>query len=146
MVWNAITGSAGWDPWRELHQVQSQLNRLFSDFSADRTREFPPVELWTGEDGALLRAQLPGLSPADAELSVVGDTVTLKGNRPGPEASAGERYHRQEREVRGFLRTIQLPFTVESEKVRAQSRNGVLEVTLPRAASERPRKIHVESA
>ena len=146
MVWNALTSGAGWDPWRELHQVQSQLNRLMSDAWADRAREFPPVELWTGEEGAVLRAQLPGLSPEDAELSVVGDTVTLKGNRPGPEASARERYHRREREAGGFVRTIQLPFTVESEKVRAQFRNGVLEVTLPRAASERPRKIQVESA
>jgi HSP20 family protein len=133
MVWNAFTGGARWDPWRELHHVERQLNRLFSGFTGDGAREFPPIELWTGESGLLLRAQLPGLSADGLELTVVGDALTLEGSRP-------------EREAGGFARTIRLPFAVESEQVRAKFLNGVLEVTLPRAASERPHKIQVQSA
>jgi HSP20 family protein len=145
MVWNAFTDGARWDPWRDLHQVHTQLNRLFSDFTSSGASEFPPVELWTGESGLVLRARLPGLSPEDIELTVVGDTLTLKGSRPAPETSAAESYRRRERASGKFLRTIRLPIAVESEQIRARFEKGVLEVTLPRAASERPHKIHVQS-
>ncbi len=102
--------------------------------SSNGAREFPPIEIWSGDDGLLLAARLPGLESEDIEITVVGDTLTLKGNRRGPERSAGE-----------FSRTIQLPFAIEGDGVRAQFQRGVLEVRLPRAASERPRKIHVET-
>jgi HSP20 family protein len=134
MVWNAITGGAGWESWRELHPLHAPWSRLFSALSVDGAREFPPIEIWSGAEGLLLAARLPGVEPGDIELTVVGDTLTLKGNRRDPERSAGE-----------FTRTIQLPFAVEGDQVRAQFQHGVLEVKLPRAASERPRKIHVET-
>jgi HSP20 family protein len=134
MVWNAITGGAGWESWRELHPLHAQRSGLFSALSLSGAREFPPIEIWNGDEGLLLAARLPGLEPGDIEITVVGDTLTLKGNRRSPERSAGE-----------FTRTIQLPFAIEGDQVRAQFQHGVLEVKLPRAASERPRKIHVET-
>jgi HSP20 family protein len=82
----------------------------------------------------------------DFELTVVDDTVTLKGKRPGSDSSAGATLHRQERDAGQFIRTIQLPFGVEGDQVQARLQNGVLEVDLPRATSEKPRKITVKSA
>ena len=94
--------------------------------------EYPAIDLWTREDGIRLHAQLPGVAVSDIDLSVVGDTVTFKGTRPNAESGR-------------FVRTVQLPFPVESEAVRARFQNGVLEVELPRAASDKPRKITVQS-
>jgi HSP20 family protein len=145
MVWNAITGGAGWEAWRELHPLHAPWSRLFSALSVNGADEFPPIEIWSGDEGLLLAARLPGLQSEDVDVTVVGDTLTLAGKRRGPEPGSGERCHRRERAVGEFTRTIQLPFAIEGDQVRALFRHGLLEVKLPRAASERPRKIHVET-
>ena len=95
--------------------------------------EFPPVEIWSNESGAILRAQIPGAKPEDVELEVEKDRVTLAGPRTG-------------REPGRFVREIRLPFAADSTGVRAQFHRGVLEVELPRAAADKPRKITVKSA
>jgi len=93
-----------------------------------------------------MHAQLPGMEASDLELSVVGETLTLKGNRTGSGTKTSESSHRREREAGRFVRTLQMPFGVDTERVRARFENGVLEIELPRAASEKPRKITVKSA
>lgn len=146
MVWNVFTRGGTWDPWRELHRIHSQADRVFSELSTSAPREFPPIEIWSGEAGLLVRAELPGISSDSIELSVVDQTLTLKGERPGPDAKDGESYHRHEREAGRFVRTVELPFAVEQEQVQARFANGVLVVELPRAASLKPKKIIVKSA
>ena len=123
MVWSRFSREFGASPWRELE-------RMFAGFASDEPRAFPPVEIWSGDDGILLRAQVPGFSADEIELSVVGDRLTLKGER-----STGR-----------FLRTLEMPFGIESEHVRARFQDGMLEVELPRKASEKPRKIDVKGA
>ena len=144
MVWNQL--SMGWNPWAELSRMQSELDRLFA--GADRaaaTAEFPPIEVWSGEDGLKLHAELAGFDANDLEVSVVGDTLTLRGSRAGENASSGT-WHRQERGSGRFVRTLQLPFAIEADAVKASMRNGILDLELPRAASEKPRKITVEAS
>jgi HSP20 family protein len=144
MVWNAYT-RAGWNPWLELSRMHSELDRLLEGEGrpAPGRGEFPPIEVWSGEAGLKLYAQLPGFEPEDIEASVVGDTLTLKGTR-AEQAADGGTWHRQERAARHFVRSFQLPFAVEQDGVKASLRNGWLEVELPRAASEKPRRIAVE--
>ena len=120
MYWNAFTRPSAFDPWLEFHRIHSALASV----------EYPPVEVWSKDDGALLRAQLPGTTPEDVELEVEKDKVTLKGPRPGSEAGR-------------FVREIQLPFAAESGGVRATLSRGLLEVELPRAEAEKPKKITV---
>src|SRR5262245_23236149 len=132
MVWNAFMRGSMGDPLRELERLHRRIDRLFAGPSTFTANEYPAIELWNGEDGIRLHAQLPGVTAADIDLSVVGDNVTLKGTR-------------REREAGRFVRTIQLPFPVEGDAVRARFKNGVLEVELPRAASDKPRKITVQS-
>jgi HSP20 family protein len=108
--------------------------------------EFPPVEVWSGEQGLKLLARLPGIETKDVEVSVVGDVLTLKGARAEDGEQEGEAWHRRERGSGRFARSFQLPFQVEADEVRASMRDGVLEVLLPRAASEKPRRIAVETA
>ncbi len=102
-------------------------------FAIDPRLEFPPVEVWSNDAGAILRAQLPGAQPEELEVEVEKDRVTLAGPRSG-------------REPGRFVREIRLPFAADSAGVRAQFHRGVLEVELPRAEAEKPRKITVKSA
>lgn len=138
MVWNAFMRGTRVDPLAELE-------RFITTAFPGTANEYPAIDLWVGDEGVRLHAQLPGLAASDIDLSVVGDTVTLKGVRPSAEPGTPDAFHRRERESGRFVRTIQLPFPVESDAVRARFRNGMLEVELPRAASDKPKKITVQS-
>ena len=135
-------------PWREMERLQREMNRLYSDFSTSRpgAANFPAMNVWTNQEGAVVTAELPGLNPEDIDISVVGETLTLSGTREREELKEGERYHRQERGFGKFTRTFQLPFLVEADNVEATFEKGVLYITLPRAESDKPRKISVKSA
>jgi HSP20 family protein len=81
----------------------------------------------------------------DLEISVVGDTLTLRGVRAPEKLGEGENYHRRERGSGRFTRALQLPFRIEADEVSATLKNGVLNITLPRAQADRPRKIQVKA-
>lgn len=146
MYRNTFTNVAAWTPWQEMQRIQTELNRLVGGLERTIEPEFPPIEAWAGEQGLRIVAALPGVEMKDVDLSVVGDTLTLKGTRPELGATEGETFHRRERGTGTFTRTLQLPFNIEVEAVKATSRNGMLEIDLPRAVSERPRKIAVQPA
>jgi HSP20 family protein len=90
-----------------------------------------------------VRAEIPGIEPNDMEISLVNDTLTVKGSRQAEVLQEDETCHRQERGYGQFTRTIQLPFAIEADRVQASFNSGVLEVKLPRAEAEKPRKISV---
>ena len=136
-------------PWREFDRMQAEVDRLF-----DRTRGpndsyapgFPPVNLWTAEDSVVLTAELPGIDPEKIDIAVVDDTVTLSGSRTVEEAPAGAVIHHRERGYGEFSRSFRLPFRIDSAQVDARYANGILEVKLPKAAEDRPRKVPVLAA
>ena len=129
---------------RDMQRVQSSLNRLLSS-GIPTQAEFPLINVWTSENAAIVRAELPGMAKEDVEISLVKDTLTLKGSRACDELKEGESRLRQERGYGRFTRSLQLPFSVEGDKVQAKFANGVLQVTLPRAEAEKPRRIAVSS-
>ena len=137
-------------PWREMSRLQREMNRLFSDsFSLAGGRvgpSYPAMNVWTNQDGAVIAAELPGVNPEDIDISVVGDTLTLTGNRQPNALLDGEKYHRRERNFGNFSRTFQLPFQVVAEAVEATFKNGVLHISLPQAEEDKPKKITVKSA
>lgn len=137
-------------PWQEMERLQREVNRLFSDsfsLAGGRTApSYPAMNVWTNEDGIVVTAELPGMNPADLDISVVGDILTLTGARNADEMPEGAKYHRRERNFGKFSRTFQLPFTVEVDKVEAVFKNGVLHLSLPRAEAEKPKKIAVKTA
>jgi HSP20 family protein len=136
-------------PWRDMDRLQREMNRLFEDYYPARVRRapsFPAMNVWSNEEGMIITAEVPGVSPEDIDISVVGDTLTLNGVRKADELGESARYHRQERGYGSFTRSLQLPFTVEVGKVEATFNNGVLKIQLPRAEEDKPRKIAVKSA
>jgi len=91
-------------------------------------------------------AELPGVDPNNLDISVINETLTLRGSRKPPELKEGETFHRRERLFGEFTRTLQLPFRVDSNAVEAHVKNGVLIVKLPRAEADKPRKVAIKAA
>lgn len=132
--------------WRDMSRLQREMGHLLGGTSAPITSSFPAMNLYAGDEGVILTAELPGIEPDDLEISVLGETLTLSGSRNIDEADEDVKYHRRERSFGNFTRTVELPFTVDSEKVEAKFNNGVLHVMLPRVEEEKPRKIMVNAA
>jgi HSP20 family protein len=146
MAWNPFDITHPWTPLHELQRIQSDMDRLFRSWPGElAAREHPRINLWSGEDGMKLCAEMPGLGPSDIDVAVVGETVTLKGEIPDMAPETGD-VHRRERRTGKFVRTFQLPFEIEGGEVEARFKNGVLEVDLPRARAQRPRRIAVKNA
>ena len=130
---------------RDMQRLQDSLNLMLSSSAANNATEFPPLNVWTSENGAIVRAEVPGIAPEDVDISLVHDTLTIRGSRKPEDLKKGESRHRHERGYGEFTRSLQLPFGVEADKVQAKFSNGVLQITLPRAEAEKPRRITVIS-
>ena len=126
-------------------QFRRELDRLFGDF--ERAFTSPQSRLTLGEEGGnyVLRADVPGLTEQDFDISVEGSTVTLRGERK-VEVPEGYTAHRRERGTVSFARSFELPARVDADKVTASLKNGVLTLTLPKAAEAQPRQISVKAA
>ena len=138
---------------REMDRLQNEMNRLFENYYPSRTRSatrsaqgYPAMNVWASEDGLTIYAEAPGVSAEDIDISVVGETLTLTGERKMDDLQEGSRYHRQERGYGKFTRSIQLPYPVDVGHVDATFMNGVLSINLPRAEEDKPKKIAVKSA
>jgi HSP20 family protein len=132
----------------ELDRLQREMNRLF-ERNSPRLRSapnFPAMNVWTNEDGVLITAEIPGVSVEDIDISVIGETLTLSGERKPDLVEEDVRYHRQERGYGKFTRSLELPFRVDANAVEATFENGVLHITLPRAEVDKPKKISVKVA
>lgn len=141
------------EPFRELAQMQDRINRIFGDaytrrYDNDdvmqRGEWLPPVDIFeNGDQEIVLRAELPGVAKEDIDIRVENNTLTLKGERKREAEVKNEQYHRVERSYGTFSRSFSLPSRIDSEKVRADYRDGVLSITLPVKEEAKPRQISV---
>ena len=136
-----------WDPFRELQREMGRLLEGIDPFQPLRNaRQYPPINVYDVGEGYILSAQLPGVVPEDVELSITGETLTIRGERKRPEGVKDDSYRRQERPTGRWSRTITLPDRVESAQVTASFSNGILSVNLPKAESAKPRHITVSTS
>ena len=142
-----------WDPFRELVNVQDQVNRLFSDAYGRRGDDdlmqqgtwMPPVDIYEdGNQELVLRAELPDMTREDIEITVEDNTLTLHGEKKQDPSVRQEQFHRVERSYGTFSRSFALPPTIDGSKVRAEYKNGVLTVRLPLREEAKPKQIHVQ--
>jgi HSP20 family protein len=132
-----------------MDRLQNDMNRMFGDLGLNRMRRassFPAINVWAAEHSAKITAEIPGVDKDDLDINVTGDTLTLSGIRKQDDLPESARYHRQERRYGEFNRSIQLPYTVDVNKVKAAFKNGVLTVELPRVEAEKPKKIAVKAS
>ena len=130
-------------------ELRREMDRLFDGYlgtngSRSRPAGFPALNVWEDEDKLYAEAEIPGVPMEDLEIYVVGDELTVKGQRK-PAAEKGVVCHRQERGTGQFSRTLTLPADVDAEKVVAKLCNGVLTLTLPKAETARPKRIEIKT-
>src|SRR3989442_5610158 len=142
-----------WDPFREFSRLQDRVNRAFSSpydrFGGDALLTsgawVPPVDIYqNGEHELVLKAELPGLSREDIEITVDNGTLSIKGEKKLGGEVKDQEFHRIERQYGAFSRSFSLPNTVDPSKVGADFRNGVLTIRLPLREEAKPRQIKVE--
>jgi HSP20 family protein len=141
-----------WDPFRDLISIQDRMNRLFEQtLSRSRGEEgaaaatwTPAVDIYETLDTIVIKADLPGVVREDIEIQVDDNTLTLKGERRFSKDVQEESYLRIERTYGSFHRCFTLPATIQQEKIRAVCRDGVLELTLPKAEGSKPKRIAIE--
>jgi HSP20 family protein len=141
-----------WEPAREINSLQHEMNRLFSTFfdapapsgaAGGARRWVPPMDLVETEDHFVLRADLPGLSEADVELSLEENVLTLKGERTIEHEGKGEGFYRLERAAGAFSRSLTLPEGVDGDAITATFDKGVLEVRIPKPEQRKPRRLQI---
>ena len=136
------SGRGGWlDPSREGGGLQEEMDRAVGGYRLGTSREFPPINLWTGEEGVVVTAEVPGMDPEDIDITVHQNTLTLKGSRELGETDKDIVFHRRERNYGSTGRTVVLPFTVDPDKVEARFDDGILTVHLPRPEADKPKRI-----
>ncbi|HEV8310564.1 MAG TPA: Hsp20/alpha crystallin family protein [Methylomirabilota bacterium] len=104
----------------------------------------PAVDIYETKDDLVVTAELPGVKEKDVHLSIVGDVLSLRGQRVLDNQVKEENYHRIERWTGSFERHIQLPIRVQADRVRATYRDGVLEIRLPKVEEVKPREIKID--
>jgi Molecular chaperone (small heat shock protein) len=136
-------------PWISLGEQLDRLNGEFNRMYGKATREidsaFPAFNIHSNAEGAILTAELPGVDIADLDITVAGNVISVKGTRKEGSAEDGK-HLRRERKVGEFVRSFEMPFTIEADKVEARSNNGVLKVVVPRSEADKPKRIEVKTA
>jgi HSP20 family protein len=145
-----------WDPTREFVTLREAMNRLFEDsfvgqqYSSQQQRDGNgaelrlPIEAYATDHEIVVRAAVPGLKPEEVEITMEGDTLTLRGEFPRPIDNV--HYLIAERGWGRFSRTLQLNVPVDADKAEALFENGLLTLTLPKAEAVRPRVIPIKAA
>ncbi len=136
-----------WNPWKELAQLQHEMNRSARRTSvpSNSRHGLPPVNVWKGEDGAVVTTPLPGFNLEDIDISVLKDTLTIRVQPPKQDVDSEGAAHQIERFGEPFTRTIVLPFEVEAKRTEAKFEKGVLTVKLHRPDSLKPTKVVVQA-
>jgi HSP20 family protein len=137
-----------WDPLRDLARLQEEVNRMFDDRLVTRNGESvgwtPACDIFEDEEGVALRFDLAGVEPKDVDIRFENGVLTLRGERKLENEAKRENYHRVETAYGVFTRSFSLPQTIDVEKIRAESKNGVLVVHLPKRAEAKPKSIQVK--
>ena len=141
-----------YDPFRDLRNLQEEVNRLFS---TNLTRSFgndegiargawnPNVDIYENKDQIVLEAELPGMNREDFDVTIENNVITVRGERRFEKKDDSDSYHRVERSYGSFTRSFTLPQTVSADTTSAEYKNGVLRVTLPKREEVKARRIEV---
>src|SRR5690242_6970765 len=138
-----------WEPFRGLNTLQEQVNRLFEDnFARGRSQAelaswAPAVDIYETETELVVKADLPDVTEKDIDVRVEDNTLTIRGERKFSNEVHEDNYLRVERAYGTFTRSFSLPNTVNTEAIKAEYRNGVLSVRMPKREESKPKQIRI---
>src|SRR5205814_8070410 len=140
-----------WEPFRG-NSPENQLNRLFSDFFGRASQEqnltswAPAVDIYEGEHELVVKADLPDIRPEELDIRVENNILTIRGERKFEKKVDEKNYLRVERSYGSFARSFALANTVNSEAIKADYKDGVLTLTIPKREEAKPKQIKVSVA
>ncbi|MBW2083600.1 MAG: Hsp20/alpha crystallin family protein [Deltaproteobacteria bacterium] len=146
--WRERRGAADIDLFRR--EIDSLFDRFFEgwpfEVTPSESQWIPSVDLSETNKEYIVRAEIPGVDPKDFDIALNNNVLTIRGERKHEKETKEENFHRVERAYGSFTRSIQLPGEVNADKVSANYKNGVLEITLPKVKEEAVKKIPVKTA
>ena len=141
-----------WEPFREMVSLRQAMDRLFEDsfIRPSRLRPEPradelPIDMYQTKDDVVVKAALPGVKPEEVDITITGDTLTIKGEHKEEQESKGEDYLYKEHRYGTFSRSVTIPPQVKSDEAEATFENGVLTLTIPKAEEIKPKQIKVKA-
>jgi len=152
--WRPGWGIIPWRPFRELEALEQRFDDIFGrPFLPSIWRRIPieergwapAIEVFEKEDKFVVKADVPGIKTEDIDISVVGDILTIKGEKKAETEVKEEDYYCCERSYGSFYRSIALPSNIDANKIEANYEDGVLEVSLPKAPEVKPKKVAVSA-
>jgi HSP20 family protein len=143
-----------WEPFRDLVSLQGRMNRLFDESFRGIDRGgaeedwaqgawSPAVDIYEKDGNIVLKAELPGIEPKDVDVRVENNILSLRGERRFDQEVEKEKYQRVERSYGTFTRSFTLPNVVDTEKIKAEFKDGVLRMTLPKKEEAKPKQITI---
>ena len=143
-----------WDPFRDLEDVSSQLNWMFRRPALPQTNGanketmivanwVPSVDVSETEGEYQIKAEIPDVKKEDVKVTVEDGVLTIQGERKYEKEEKGKKYHRVERSYGSFIRSFTLPDLVDEEGVKAEFKDGVLNLQLPKSVKTKPKAIEV---
>jgi HSP20 family protein len=139
-----------WDPFRELTSLQNRVNSIFQDYGRAGQDELtstgnfvPAVDVYEDEHKIVLKLEIPGVNQDDVDIRLENNTLTVGGERKFEKEEKEENFHRIERRYGSFSRSFTLPNTVDTENIRANYEQGVLNIELTKRAEAKPKQIKV---
>jgi len=141
-----------WEPFRDLVTAQRDFDRLFREAFSPQfgeaelsTRSWaPPVDIYETDNDIVLKAELPGVDPKDVEVRVEDNNLYLKGERRFEKEVKEQNYHRVERSYGSFARSFSLPSSISTDKVKAEYKDGMLTLTMPKREEAKPKTIKID--
>lgn len=149
MAWELINTH----PFREIEKVRSEVDRLVDTFLfgvpqrgdfLEELQWLPPVDVAETKNEIVVNVEIPGMDPKEFDISLSAGTLTIKGEKKQEKAEKEENYHLVEQRYGTFTRSIPLPQAVESEKISAAYRNGILKIILPKSEEAKKREIKIK--
>ena len=141
-----------WNPWREMNALQNRFNHLFDDsfFRPSRSDDdlslgtwHPVVDMYDEDDKVVIKAELPGMDKKDIVVDVKDRVLTLSGERTYDNEVKEENYYRRERAYGKFQLAFSLPADVDADKIKADFKDGLLKIEVPKPEEQKPKNIMV---
>ena len=141
-----------WNPWREMNTLQHRFNHLLADsfFQPNRSEDelslgtwHPVVDMYDEDDRIIIKVELPGMEKKDISVDVKDQVLTLSGERNHDDEVKEEKYYRRERAYGKFQRAFSLPADVNSDNIKADFKDGLLKIEVPKPEKQKPKEITV---
>jgi HSP20 family protein len=148
-----MTNLVRWEPFRELISLREAMDRLFEEsfvrpwggWLTSLGEGTLAVDIYETDEAVVVKAPIPGVKPEDLDISITGDTLTIRGETKSEAEVKEDQYIRRECRYGSFCRSLSLPVPIVADKAVAEFENGVLTLTLPKAEEVKPKTIKVKT-